>query len=70
MKARIKKTGEIVNLPSYTTITAGKIFECFAFLPSLNLSWMRTTKGNIYILQFAWLYWYIEVRQNRSTTKL
>ena len=45
-------------------ITAGKIFECFAFLPSLNLSWMRTTKGNIYFLQFGWLYWYIELRQN------
>lgn len=43
-------------------ITAGKIFECFVFLPSLNLSWVRASKGNIYFLQLAWLYWYIQVR--------
>jgi len=45
-------------------ITAGKIFECFVFLPSLNLSWVRVSKGNIYFLQFGWLLWYIQVRLN------
>ncbi len=45
-------------------IKTGKLVECFAILPSLNLSWVRTTKMTIYILQFAWLYWYIELRQN------
>ena len=43
-------------------ITKGKIFECFV-LPTLNLSWVRASKGNIYFLTFAWLYWYIEVQQ-------
>lgn len=45
-------------------ITAGEIFECFVFLPSLNLSWVRASKGRIYFLQLAWLYWYIQVRLN------
>lgn len=44
-------------------ITTGKLTECFAFLPSLNLSWVRTSKGNIYFLQLAWLYWYIQICQ-------
>jgi len=43
-------------------IKAGKLRECVAFLPSLNLSWVRTFKETIYIIQFGWLYWYIEVR--------
>lgn len=42
-------------------IKTGKLIECFAFLPSLNLSWVRTCRGTIYILQFGWLYWYIQV---------
>lgn len=45
-------------------IKTGKLIECFAFLPSLNLSWVRTCRGTIHILQFRWLYWYIQVNQN------
>ena len=45
-------------------ITVGKLAECFAFLPSLNLSWIRTSIGTIYFLQFGWLYWYIQVQQD------
>ena len=45
-------------------IKTGKLIECFAFLPSLNLSWVRTCRGTIHILQFGWLYWYIQVHQN------
>lgn len=45
-------------------IKTGRLVECFAFLPSLNLHWMRTLKGTIHTLQFAWLYWYIDVQQN------
>lgn len=45
-------------------IKTGKLRECFAFLPSLNLNWVRTSKGTIYILQFGWLYWYIQIQSN------
>lgn len=45
-------------------IKTGRLIECFVFLPTLNLSWVRTLKGNIYFLQFAWLYWYIQVSTN------
>ena len=44
-------------------IKKGRLNECFAFIPSLDLSWVRTHKGHIYILSLAWLYWYIEIRK-------
>ena len=44
-------------------ITTGRAIECFVFTPSLALSWVRISKGNIYFLQFAWLYWYIQIQQ-------
>lgn len=45
------------------TIKTGKLVESFVILPSLHLNWVRTFKGTIYILQFGWLCWYIEVRK-------
>lgn len=45
-------------------IKTGRLTECFAFLPSLNLNWARFHKGNVYFLQFGWLYWYIQVQSN------
>lgn len=42
-------------------IKTGKLVECFAFLPSLHLNWVKTSKKIIYILQFGWLHWYIQV---------
>lgn len=46
-------------------IKAGRLIECFVFLPTLNLSWVRTLKRNIYFLQFTWLYWYIQVQPKK-----
>lgn len=50
-------------------VTTGKLTECFAFLPSLSLTWMESYKGNMYFLQFAWLYWYIEchIKLNKNS---
>ena len=31
-------------------ITAGKVVECFVFLPALTLNWVETNEGNIYFL--------------------
>lgn len=45
-------------------IKTGRLFRYFIFTPSLNLSWVRTARGNIYFLQFAWLYWYIQICKN------
>lgn len=41
-------------------ISVGKVVECFVFLPTLGLSWIKTSKGNVYSLSLAWLFWYIE----------
>lgn len=40
--------------------TIGKVTECFVFLPTLSLSWLKSSKGNVYFLELAWLVWYIE----------
>lgn len=32
------------------TIKIDKLKECFAFLPTLNLNWIVTSKGMIYYL--------------------
>ena len=40
-------------------IKFGKLIECIAISPNLNLSWVKFSKGTIYYIQFAWLFWYI-----------
>lgn len=42
-------------------IKRGKLIECFAITPNLNLSWMRFQKETAYYIQLAWLRWYIEL---------
>ncbi len=41
-------------------IAVGKVVECFVFLPTLTLNWIKTNEGSIYFLQLVWLFWYIE----------
>ena len=46
-------------------IKTGKLRECFAFLPTLNLNWIETSKGVIYYLQLGWAFWYIQLTINK-----
>lgn len=47
------------------TIKIGKLTECFAILPTLNLNWFKTSKGTIYYLQLGWIFWYIDITMNK-----
>lgn len=40
-------------------IKKGKLIECFAVTPNINVSWIKLTDTNVYYIQFAWLFWYI-----------
>ena len=40
-------------------IKKGKMVECFAVTPNVNVSWIKLTDTNVYYIQFAWLFWYI-----------
>ena len=42
-------------------IKFGKLIECIAISPNLNLSWVKFSKGTIYYIQFAWIRWYIQL---------
>lgn len=42
-------------------IDCGRLIECFAITPSVNLSWVKTTKGTLYYFQVAWGFWYIQL---------
>ena len=46
-------------------IKTGKLVECIAFLPSLYLNWIETSKGMIFYLQLGWIFWYIEITVNK-----
>ena len=46
-------------------IKKGKMVECFAITPNINLSWIKFSGTNIYYLQFAWLFWYITFATKR-----
>ena len=40
-------------------VSCGKIVEGFDVLPSINISWLQTTTGIRWYVQFAWLFWYV-----------
>ena len=40
-------------------IRKGKMVECFAVTPNINVSWLKITGTSVYYIQFAWLFWHI-----------
>lgn len=41
--------------------SGGHIVESFAILPSINYSWMHTSNGKVWEIQFVWFYWYFSI---------
>lgn len=50
-------------------IKKGKMVECFAVTPTINVSWIKFPDTNVYYLQFAWLFWYINFAYKKSRWK-
>ena len=40
-------------------IKKGKMVECFAVTPNINVSWLKFNSTNVYCIHFVWLFWYI-----------
>ena len=47
----------------------GHLIESFAILPSISYNWIQTSKGKVYEINFAWLFWYFTIGNVRKFLK-
>lgn len=42
-------------------VTYGKIIDSFAIIPHIDIKWIVNSQFKLYYIQFAWLFWHVDI---------